>query len=538
MYSLPQEIIARIASYLDCEVDQSHIPLAFRQRAPSRLPPYATISRQWLYAIERRTFHTLRLKSTELHYFADILVGHRRTALAHLRFEVVLPAYDDAACARFEREKDRARNNEAFTDAIRGLFRVLKSWEGEDDIAKERRTSVIAVPVPTCSFALDLCEVYSPMDGVHRGLEKYNDDNFQYQLGRRNDLFHHRYEHSIIKILLPEDLPSFSCVSHFRVAVSYPRTVEPRSIAAMAEKLEGLRNIEWTLNDNEKKYVQVRQENRYTQNLDFAQSLPLLTRPPLQTLRLEYYHEPPSNHSFNPPPASLPPNPQIDHLSRSLHTLTLAPALTDIDLTGPIVISPSLFWLGEGEAPPLWPNVRRFHVTFGIETPDGGWYFERDPRPHEEEEDEDNEDDDDVSPTSEDDDEVAENEEEDDPLPPDTFHPNPTARLTGSLPHNSFRTFPSPTTIPPLLLSMARAAACMPVLRRFSLAAELHSAEGAQFEVMYLGKAEKCVYDRMEEGDEGKERVYWQVGGWRPGEEVGKAWDEGREGVLMRFLEW
>ena len=50
-----------------------------------------------------------------------------------LSYEVVLPAYKDEECARYERENDRKLNNEAFTEAIRGLFRVLKSWEDDDE---------------------------------------------------------------------------------------------------------------------------------------------------------------------------------------------------------------------------------------------------------------------------------------------------------------------------------------------------------------------------------------------------------------------
>ena len=92
MECLPQELISRIASFLERSEDQSDISLGLRQKTQSKLPPYATLSREWQYAIESRTFREIRLKSPELPYFSQVLTGHRRAFLSYLAYDVVLPA--------------------------------------------------------------------------------------------------------------------------------------------------------------------------------------------------------------------------------------------------------------------------------------------------------------------------------------------------------------------------------------------------------------------------------------------------------------
>jgi len=111
MHQLPQELISHIATFLERDDDQSQIPLGYRVRSPSKFPPYATISRMWQYAIGRLTFQEISLKSTELPYFADTFVGHRRPFLSTLVYEIILPTYDDAKCAKFENENDKRLND-------------------------------------------------------------------------------------------------------------------------------------------------------------------------------------------------------------------------------------------------------------------------------------------------------------------------------------------------------------------------------------------------------------------------------------------
>jgi hypothetical protein len=71
------------------------------------LTKYVTVSRLWQYAIERRTFLKIQLKSTDLLAFSNIFVENRRAGLTELSYSVILPTYSDYQCARFEREKDK-----------------------------------------------------------------------------------------------------------------------------------------------------------------------------------------------------------------------------------------------------------------------------------------------------------------------------------------------------------------------------------------------------------------------------------------------
>ena len=127
MDRLPQELISHSATFIEREDDQSHVPLLLRSREPSKLPPYATVSRKWQYAIERRTFLETWLKSTELDYFSETMIARRRRSLAVLQYEIVLPTYGEAKCAKLETDDDKRLSNECFTDAIHALFRMMKS---------------------------------------------------------------------------------------------------------------------------------------------------------------------------------------------------------------------------------------------------------------------------------------------------------------------------------------------------------------------------------------------------------------------------
>lgn len=245
MHQLPQELISHIATFIEREDDQSHLPFDQRVRTPSKLPLYATISRQWQYAIERLTFPEIWLKSTDLDYFSETMVAHRRRSLAVLHYTIVLPTYEKAKRAKFETPDDQRVNNECFSDAIHGLFRLIKLWEnpeGQD------------TPLPTQVICLNLYEPYSRMD---YGSEKHRKDN-----GERYDLWEHRYEHSVLRLLHPEDLPSLSSIWELSGNLHFFRSIEPRSIAAILAKLNYLHSVMISLKDNEKNDRQMQQNDR------------------------------------------------------------------------------------------------------------------------------------------------------------------------------------------------------------------------------------------------------------------------------------
>ncbi|KAI4194958.1 MAG: hypothetical protein LQ350_007477, partial [Teloschistes chrysophthalmus] len=180
-----------------------------------------------------------------------ILTGHRKRLLAHLAYDVVLPTYDDKACAKFETEQDKERNSQAFTYAIHALYQTLKSLEGRGTGTESR------------ALTLDIYDIYAPMDGFHR--EKYEEHKEQCESWQRDDLWEHRYEHSILRLLEHPELPSLLSPSSFNMYMSSrtSRIVEPKSALLMARKLSNVHSITLNLSDDEKKYPHIRQQSRY-----------------------------------------------------------------------------------------------------------------------------------------------------------------------------------------------------------------------------------------------------------------------------------
>ena len=255
MTELPQEVIDNIASCLQRRDNESAVRVL--DRGPSKLPSYATISKQWQFAIEIRTFREVKLKSPDVSFFSRIMNKDRRAMLQYLEVEIVLPTYSDKACAKFENKKDRKANNEAFTTAVKDLLGLLRSWHTED-----RSVNNDFAVSEAGSLKLLLHNCYSPMDSYHRGKEKYRADKEDWDLGRRHDLFEHRYESSIIRLDDSEEIGTVPQISQFDVSQSH-RKLEPRSVAVIASKFPRLKSINWTLAESERKDAVLRQQMRY-----------------------------------------------------------------------------------------------------------------------------------------------------------------------------------------------------------------------------------------------------------------------------------
>ncbi|KAL8719186.1 MAG: hypothetical protein Q9225_003787, partial [Loekoesia sp. 1 TL-2023] len=516
MYRLPQELVTHIASFVEREDDQSGVDLWQRKKTASKLPPYATVSRKWQLAIESRTFRSIRLRSPELSYLAQILTGHRRAVLGTLAYQIVLPTYKDNRCAKFETNEEMERNSQAFTYAVHALFQFLKTLE-VGGRGKESR-----------SLSLEISDIYSPMDGSHRGPEKYEEDREQYECGKRHDLWQHRYEHSILRLLEHPKLPTVSFLSSFHLYFFPHRCIEPKSAVSLAAKLSNIQSVTLHLSDNEKKHPHIRQQTRY----GFATALPTLSDPSLRHFTLGFYHEDSTNQYFSPPSALLPSEPSIDHLSRALHTLSQSSSLTSLTLN-PIVISPDLYWPANPSTPPAWPNIRHYHVEFDMTTPNGHWYFVRDPsKPIEDDE---GANDSDVPDDAEDENDTDSDTASSDSWRPDTFNEKQEARAIGDYPIRMFRTLPSDAYINPLVLAMARAAAQMPQLQSMSLTTSMRDPDSAGFELFFHAATHVSNLDSDPE-DADKARLYWIVGSWRPDEEVLKVWREGKEGLQIKFI--
>ncbi|KAL8709697.1 MAG: hypothetical protein Q9220_005637 [cf. Caloplaca sp. 1 TL-2023] len=530
MDKLPQELIAHIVSYLWTNKGQP-------KETSSKPSQYAVISRKWQLAIEPLLYRTIRLQSPDLPSFDRLLVQHRRELLSRLDFSIVLPTYADHECAKFETREDQDRNSQVFTYAIHSLFQTLRQWN-----------------TGSAGMRLVISSIYSPMDRIHRPPNKLEQDLEDFEYGRRQDLWEHRYERSRLGLLLHPELPAVACVSTFELAFHPERLVEPESVVRIASKLSNVQAIILELQDNEKKDPSARQKSRYSTStpetdshktrltilLDFSAEMLKITNLPLRDLILNFYYEDPSNQYFTPPSALPPSDPSTDHLSLALSSLSQSSTLTSLTLSS-IVISPSLYWPSDPSAKtPSWPSLRHFAVEFNMTSPTGDWYFIRDPSIPIDEDEDANDTDEEEDVESSDSDSDPDSPALDDPPRPDTYNEKREKRLIGDYPIRTFRTLPSSDLMNPLLLAMAHSAGQMPSLQTMSLTSTIRDPDAAGFEVYFHAKGERSKFDPDEEPDiVDKERLYWFVGSWRPDEEVLKTWKEGREKELVvRFVEW
>lgn len=243
---LSQELIDMIALHIEAYEDQSHLPLLERKRAPSKLPLYATISRKWQHAVERRTFQAVTLESKDLEYFAKILSASRVAFLSNLAYIVVLPSYSEEACGKIENWADRLANNEAFTQAIQDLFHILSSYQ----FSTAR------------SIRLSLIEPYSKTDPHRRDPAKLDADQWKLAFGKREDIWEKRYEHSYLELIDPDPLPAVRCISALIVSSSYGRKIAPHTAVTILSQLYNVETITWSLNDNERRFPLLRRQIR------------------------------------------------------------------------------------------------------------------------------------------------------------------------------------------------------------------------------------------------------------------------------------
>lgn len=70
----------------------------------------------------------IQLKSTDLEeFFNRFIHWNRRAALVDPSSNVILPAYIDHQCAKFETNLNKQHNNQFLTDAVHALFALLHS---------------------------------------------------------------------------------------------------------------------------------------------------------------------------------------------------------------------------------------------------------------------------------------------------------------------------------------------------------------------------------------------------------------------------
>ena len=223
---------------------------------------YATVSREWQSAIERRSFSTLYLNQLRLADFAHIVTGPRRRAVRHLRFDIVLDAYTTEMRGRFETQEEQERNNEIFTEAIQTLFNHLSSWRPQDVIETGIELSL---------------QAYSPSDPSYMKQGTLMDrlGKARHGIGGR-DLLAKRFQSSFLQLVtsntnttsLQDLLPVVSYITKLEIVDSGPtgarelRRFWPASAFLIASKLPRLLNIAFNLWDTEKKDLNLRKRAR------------------------------------------------------------------------------------------------------------------------------------------------------------------------------------------------------------------------------------------------------------------------------------
>jgi hypothetical protein len=227
------------------------------------------------------------------------------------------------------------------------------------------------------------------------------------------------------------------------------------------------------------------------------------------------------SESYNTPNVLIPPS-RVDALGIAVHKLIQRTRLKDVHLQACIL--PELFWPPDDvRGSPFWPNLETLVVHSVQHTPEGHWYFMEDPA-------------------------IASHAEfvgeEDADVDPDGLRAEDADYDTA----NTFRTLPDPERLNPLLIAVARAIQHAPVLRHVSLCLDdtnrklnpkyLANHEELDlrrsFTLFYLAAGVPDCYG-ADEALFGKARVVWEVGDWRPDEEVQRAWRDavGPDGLLI-----
>jgi hypothetical protein len=498
------------------------------RRPNSRLSAYATLSRGFGAAIEAITFSELRLTSEEFDDFERIVRPQspgRRDILGSVDFHAVLPTYTDVQCALFERETDKHLNNEAFTRSITRLLSTL-SYCREGSTARP--------------INLRINYSFSPKDISHR--ETGAQDRRDVENRKRQDLFEDRYKYSYLNFLQQEStiLPVVPRVTNLRIDGQIYRLIAPAAAGILASSLPKLDAAEWMFGDDNSRYPELRVKLRN----DFAQSLNGLRSPCMTDFKLDYRTRSPNNEGFRN--ANCLRDDGVDPLSLQLGLYLQTCNLVWVHLSGPICLGPEFFWSGgDGEQTGLasaWPALKTFELELSPVRPDGGYYFQRDPRARREYEDpEDLPDIDDVLSDSSDDNASFNGSEESfferDETVPDVHDHVTEETRSGDLPDRLFRALPT-SELEEFLEAAARCAVHMPHVERFSAVFDV-PAPRKQFGFEFV----TCGFENytgVASDDIHRNRLIWTVPrDWRANHTIGTIWNGiiGENGVV-KYEEW
>lgn len=507
MQKLPQEIVNTI---VDClyEISDS----LDQDDAGPRVASLATVSRPWQHAIESHTLRHLRVKSPDLDKFASFLSSAstpRLSLVQILEFDVILPAYSDDVCGDYETDHDRTINSQVASQCVSALLEIMSNSRWSTNNRLRLRINI-----------------YSPMDGSHRGRDKLDKDRYAVNMGNRKDIFQDRYRYSYIS--LSDTNYSVPCVTSLTPPQGTTRYLDPRSLVALTATFPRLESILWSYQEPGYFFTLRRQYLR-----DFSDALSGYRLPStLKTLHIDI-EAPDYPHS-----EKLPNLVEHDHSSTAHGSKSFCDALrvmigesqslNTFRYSGPV--DPALLWndcdtdegvMGTAAIGSLtWTVIEDFSIFFDPASFSGQWYFKGLPE------------------------DQFYNETLDSPLPydadglepPGYDEENTEAAIAlvesmgplededGFLVEESiFRRIPREEAFIPLLKAFARRLATMPHLKRALMESRLGQ-EGGDWFICYDAPGLKSGYEEFMEDPEGDDlsraRIFIHPADWRPGEEV------------------
>ncbi|KAI0813761.1 hypothetical protein GGR55DRAFT_544680 [Xylaria sp. FL0064] len=466
-------------------------------------PLLATISRQWQAAVERQTFSEIRVKSTDLDRFQDIVQNHRRRYVTKINYVVVLPAYDDDERCSFERKDDRQANNKVFTAAVHRLFSLLKSWDTHKD------------------GYISLCfeDIYSPSDHPFLRSSSPSYDPLAIHFADRGDdddelvdLWAWRFHYSYLRLRCASELPNVPVISSFSTRIT-TRNMSTRVPIHIVAKLPNLRKANLRLGEWDIRYLALRRMQRH--NLAQALTVVFPRSSALEFLSLNMGEICFWAPTFSAGTLNLGDSTN-DELGSAIRTATGGMAnLKRLVVAGPI--DATFLWPGPSHAlrEPYWQNLERLEVTFSARRPSGASYFrhnEQVPAPLETE----------MAPGYGD-------SEEDDAVAAEDFDPSEHRDIRFALPMT-----PDDDSLEPLIEAFGRACSQMPRLRSACLSTVLSASEAEVKSGRCMREQHQFVwgvwyfspYVRPTDGydhsdpaifeDIYRRRLFWSVRDWRP----------------------
>jgi hypothetical protein len=308
LHTLPPELMDRVLFYLaQLETSSDYI------RPSPHIGQYASTSFSIQHAVEQHLFSRLSIKSDDTPMFEKLITQspRRRALLRRLSFTPVLPAYDEHACARFERLADQQANDGGFATEMSRFYSAIRECN-----------NLLSVMVES---------PYSPTDRLLSEGNKWEDNSLKLK----------RYAHSHLNLAHLSDAPLLDRVTTFGVVGDGPRYDTPCSTFVLLRCHPQVETLELVLDDNDRRYPELRAKLR----TDFAHDLSTTQCSAMKRLELDYRCEEPADQRFsNADVRSVRGTSSSDAFSLSLrHFLAAAPKVDFVRLDGPICIDESLF---------------------------------------------------------------------------------------------------------------------------------------------------------------------------------------------------